>query len=369
MSKLAGGTSSSTYNLVKSLNYYHCDTDILTSDNKFNDFIGHDSFIHTYHPDIFLYFRYDRKFRHTIPQIGCYDVYHTNGLWQDLNLFTCKFAHSIIKPYVISLHGMMYPHALSIKPFRKKLMRFLCYDNLLQNASCIHVTSKDELQFFRELGFNTPIALIPNIIPIDNKVKPRLNLSTKRIIGFLGRLNPIKNIPALIQAWKNLGKLTNGSELHIMGRGEVVYEQMLKSLALQVPENNITFYDFSDGERKMNFLSSLTALCLPSLQENFGMTVVEALSMGTPVIASKNTPWSDLNSYNAGWWGENSVDELSENIKNALLLSDNDNLMMRQNAKKLYQEHYSEEILTPKMISVYSWLCGLNDRPTDVIIQ
>ena len=151
-----------------------------------------------------------------------------------------------------------------------------------------------------------------------------------------------------------------------MGRGEVAYERLLKSLAVKVPENNVIFKEFSDGASKMKFLASLTALCLPSLQENFGMTVVEALSMGTPVIASKNTPWSELNAHDAGWWGENSVEELSENLKKALLLSDDENVVLRRNALKLYQGHYSEDILAPKMISVYSWLCGLAPCPSCV---
>ena len=49
---------------------------------------------------------------------------------------------------------------------------------------------------------------------------------------------------------------------------------------------------------------------VPSDFENFGMIVTEALSVGTPVMASLGTPWEELNTIGCGWW----IDRTPENI-------------------------------------------------------
>ena len=45
------------------------------------------------------------------------------------------------------------------------------------------------------------------------------------------------------------------------------------------------------GEKKELFLRKAKCLVMPSHTENFGIVAVEAMAQGTPVIASKNTPW------------------------------------------------------------------------------
>ena len=40
---------------------------------------------------------------------------------------------------------------------------------------------------------------------------------------------------------------------------------------------------------------------LPTKSENYGHTIFESLSVGTPVLISNKTPWRDLSYYNAGW--------------------------------------------------------------------
>ena len=52
--------------------------------------------------------------------------------------------------------------------------------------------------------------------------------------------------------------------------------------------------------------------------ENFGMIVTEALSVGTPVIASLGTPWEELNIHRCGWWVNNDVDTLAQTIEKVL---------------------------------------------------
>ena len=55
-------------------------------------------------------------------------------------------------------------------------------------------------------------------------------------------------------------------------------------------------------ERRKSSLLRGKCLVMPSHTENFGIVAVEAMAQGTPVIASKNTPWEIIEKRKAGFW-------------------------------------------------------------------
>ena len=57
---------------------------------------------------------------------------------------------------------------------------------------------------------------------------------------------------------------------------------------------------------------------MPSHTENFGIVAVEAMAQGTPVIASKNTPWEIIEERKAGFWSENNPIDLQKSIERLL---------------------------------------------------
>ena len=89
------------------------------------------------------------------------------------------------------------------------------------------------------------------------------------------------------------------------------------------------------GKEKMQLYANARFSCLLSHSENFGNVVVEALSQGTPVIASRGTPWQVLNEQNAGFWIENSADSIAACIDEVLSLSDETYTAMRAHARQL----------------------------------
>src|SRR5437762_2271634 len=59
---------------------------------------------------------------------------------------------------------------------------------------------------------------------------------------------------------------------------------------------------------------------LPTLNENFAVTVAEALAAGTPVIATKGAPWHGLEREECGWWIDHGVEPLAATLTNAMAL-------------------------------------------------
>jgi glycosyltransferase involved in cell wall biosynthesis len=77
-------------------------------------------------------------------------------------------------------------------------------------------------------------------------------------------------------------------------------------------EENVFFAGQVEGEDKLRLIQESICLILPSKSENFGNVVLESLMMGTPVIASKGTPWEALQQRNIGFWIDADPVEIAE---------------------------------------------------------
>ena len=69
-----------------------------------------------------------------------------------------------------------------------------------------------------------------------------------------------------------------------------------------------------------------------SKSENFGNVIVEALSQGTPAIASTGTPWQQLDEKGAGWWIAAEPKKVAECVDALLSLNADSYASMRERA-------------------------------------
>ncbi len=137
------------------------------------------------------------------------------------------------------------------------------------------------------------IAIIPNAIdPADfpsgtggPPVKNHRGLAAQATwhIGFIGRLDPIKRIPDLLQATANL---PTNIHLHIFGQGNErnQIESTIERLRLQ---DRVTLH--GAVPRPQEALSQIDLLVLPSDAEGFGLVLIEAMAANIPVVAT-NVP-------------------------------------------------------------------------------
>lgn len=297
-----------------------------------------------------------------------YDLYHANTLWQHCTHATCEHARKTGKPYVLSPHGMLYPTALAISKWKKIPMLKLWFDKDIHEAACLHATCQQEAEYCRQFGYKGPIAVIPNAVVIPNsllgfqRVSDSFRVSNgKRIIGFLGRLHPIKKVEKVLYAMDKLRaeglELRDLLSFQVMGKYDDIYEQWLKDEVKRLGLNDcVEFVGFVSGKEKFDRLAKLSALLVPSAQENFGMIVPEALICGTPVYASLGTPWSELNECNAGWWEDNEPETIARVIKEILSLSDNQLLEKGRNGCKLMVDKYEQHKVASMMQRLYEWI-------------
>jgi glycosyltransferase involved in cell wall biosynthesis len=98
-------------------------------------------------------------------------------------------------------------------------------------------------------------------------------------VGFLGRLDPIKRIPDLVKALRDVPR----AHLHIFGEGpeRTEIERTATPLGLM---SRLTLHGAVDGPQEA--LSKIRLLVLPSAAEGFGLVLIEAMAAGIPVVAT-----------------------------------------------------------------------------------
>ena len=95
---------------------------------------------------------------------------------------------------------------------------------------------------------------------------------------------------------------------------------------------------------------------LPTLNENFGLVIAEALLVGTPVITCKGAPWSDLVSYDLGWWVNRNVDDIASALLDAISLSEEKMRQMGIRGRSYIMEKYSSRKMASRLLKVYMGL-------------
>jgi glycosyltransferase involved in cell wall biosynthesis len=118
---------------------------------------------------------------------------------------------------------------------------------------------------------------------------------------FLGRIHPKKGLLLLVEAWARTRPV--GWELLIVGPDEGGHRsQVEKAINAAGLEKTIRFTGPLYGQSKVAALRRACLFILPTLSENFGMAVAEALAYGVPVLTTRGAPWPTLQTHGCGWW-------------------------------------------------------------------
>ena len=197
--------------------------------------------------------------------------------------------------------------------------------------------------------------------PANAKVIIKNGTTKNNHIYFILQFDPLKHSINnsscnLTYTPENIG-LVQRVSFKIMGKYDDAYEQWLKEEVKRLGlEESVEFVGFVSGKDKYERLAQLSALMVPSAQENFGMIVPEALICGTPVYASLGTPWNELNECHCGWWRDNEPATIANVIKEILSLSNDELLEMGRNGRKLMEEKYEQHKVASMMKRLYEWI-------------
>ncbi|MFC1497538.1 glycosyltransferase [Verrucomicrobiota bacterium] len=284
---------------------------------------------------------------------------HCHGVWMPVNHEAACVARDLNIPFIVTLDGMLRPWALRYKSWKKRIAWLLYQNRDLHVAKVLHATAFEEAAEIRSMGFNQPIAVIPNGTMLPPPQVSRAH-EEYRYALFLGRICPAKGLINLVKAWAKLKP--KGWRCLITGPSEGVYEKLIRRVIKKEGlDNCFEFSGLVDGVAKWQLIKNAAFLVLPSVTENFGIVVAESLACRTPVIATKATPWEDLVLENCGWWVDGDSASLGKAMSEAMAMSGRQRHGMGERGERLVRSKYSWDRVAEQMHSVYEWMLDKKD--------
>lgn len=135
-------------------------------------------------------------------------------------------------------------------------------------------------------------------------------------ILFLGTLEPRKNIPRLIQAFKRVSSRSRFQNIQLVIAGGHGWES--KNLAAMCDKlglsNDVIFTGYVSRSSKIGLMRHAEAFVFPSLYEGFGLSNLEAMALGTPVVTSDTASMPEVMGDAAVYINPKSVKSISDGI-------------------------------------------------------
>ena len=282
------------------------------------------------------------------------DMVHVNCCWMPGSALSQKWAQAKGYKVVLSPHGMLEPWIMQRHYWTKKFPALMLYQKAaVQRANFLHATAESEKSNLLRLGWNNRISVVANGVDVES-IEIKTSWKRTRKILFLSRVHPKKGLEFLIEA---MSRINGGLQCLIAGEGEKEYIESLKALALKKGvADRILFLGGIYSDSKWKYFKEADVFVLPTISENFGIVVAEALASGTPVITTTGTPWNELNTEYCGWWIDIGANALVVALNEFLSLSEEELEAMGRNGRRLVEERYSTYKIAKDMLNLYRQL-------------
>ncbi len=286
-----------------------------------------------------------------------YDIVIVNGIWQYHSLAVWRVLRSGgVVPYVVFTHGMLDPWFKKKYPLKhlKKMMYWPWGEyRVLRDAGAVLFTCEEERSLARQsfalYRCNECVVNYGTAGPTGDPEKERdaffaehPELRGKRLAVFMGRLHEKKGCDILIEAFARVLAADPDWRLVMCGPDQVGWQAKLVELAAKLRlADRITWAGMVGGPRKWGALRAAEIFVLPSHQENFGISVAEALACGTPaLISNKVNIWREVEKSGAGMVGEDDLAGTCGLLKCWLETTDSEKALYRRRARECFLREF-----------------------------
>jgi len=314
------------------------------------------------YPCEFIGWRWSKGLAGALPSlVEKADIVHIHTLWQYPTWAAAGVCQSLGKPYIIRSCGMLEHWSLSQSSFKKRLYLLFGGNSRLKGAAAIHFTSESErINSLRpSKDFVIPIGLRSSAyenLPSELAFKKRFPvLENKKIVLFLGRLHYKKQPDVAIRAFALVYNDHPDACLVLAGPGDPNYVAGLDQLVHRLGiEKRVFFLGMLQGETVREAYRAAAFFVLPSFQENFGISVAEAMAAGCPVVVSEQVSLSkEVARANSGIVCSAEVKPTAEAMSR--LLGDSGlREKMGINGRNLIVNQFTWEKVAADLIDVYS---------------
>jgi len=232
-------------------------------------------------------------------EMSSFDFLHSHMLYRLPQAFACHFARSVGVPYCVQPHGALEPILFHKRKRRyaKRLYEAAIENRNLRRATGLIYTTEGERDAASFLHLPPPAHIVPAGINFaeyqaDADIegfKTRHRLVGRDVILWMGRIAQVKALPVLIEAFVQLAQNNPRVSLVIAGPDQDGERPSLEKRLHQAGfRDRAVFTGMIHADEKLAALKAAKLFVLPSYTENFGISAMEAMAAGCPVIVSDN---------------------------------------------------------------------------------
>ena len=312
-----------------------------------------------------LLINYSKIFIKKLDNLFAFDIYHAFFLPLALPIIKNMEYEKKRKPVIASVRGAELERLFSEK------WSSPCIKEVLKKASYITTINSDSLSLARSVGdVKSRSELIPNSIDVNNAPEWVLTKQNKGIVGTIGSFRNKKNIPLLIKSYSDVNSKRR-KKLLLVGDFKPEHQNEKQTVLSEVEKNDVAdefeITGFIAHENLAQYLLLMNIFVICSKEDGFPNTLLEALRIGVPIIASNVGAMKDIlnNEENALVINPNDRESLTKAI-NSILANDPLANKLSVGARKLCRE-FNINREKSQWINIYNKL--LNDFMDDVDIK
>ncbi len=298
-----------------------------------------------------------------------FDIVDIQGIWSFITVGVARVCRRRGIAYVVTPRGQAAKWDFGKGPLRKRIFAWLWLLKAWKGASAYRFLSKQEKEDCwlpgKERGvivsnWLEPILEVPDASLVDMRRRMRIAAEAQAIL-FLGRLDPQKGVLELLDAFEQLCHREESSVLLLVGPGRGAYAERVRSkVASMACSENVRLPGPVYGFEKEALLRSVAAFATLSKSEGLPMAVLEALRNGVPVVVTPGANVPEVEEYGAGFIVNDpaeAAERLGEIIRDAGLRA-----RMGENARKLFQDRFSPDSVSPQLVALYRKICDKDKR-------
>ena len=294
--------------------------------------------------------------------ISRFDVVVVNGIWMYFSSAVRRAAKRANVPYFVFTHGALDPwfkQNYPVKQVKKQVYWSLFEHKVLRDAAAVLFTTAEERvvsdgAFWpyrcnaKVVGYGIGDPFISQgRMQNRSEARQQLNLALpqlgdRKFLLFLARVHEKKGVDLLLQAIARNGVKYQDHAVVIAGPGKQAYISDLKVMAGRFGlEKQVIWAGPLYGDLKWAAIAEAEAYVLPSHQENFGISVAEALACGIPVlITNKVNIWREIAAERGGLVDNDDVSGISRLLERWISLDTEQRSSMRNNARECFLNHF-----------------------------
>ncbi len=236
-------------------------------------------------------------------RVAAFDLVEVHNLY----LFHAAAAAFVCRrrgvPYVVCPHGTLDPYQRAFDRRKKAVYDLLVERRNLRRAGGIHCTSRAERDAVVAAGVPAHPYIVPlavRLAPFERAADPaqllvdRPELDGRTLVTFLGRLARKKRLDVLVEAFAGVAGVAPDAHLAIAGPDDEGVGARVRDLAARRGlDGRISLLGMLDGEEKVALIQRSALFVLPSEDENFAVSLLEAMAAGVPVVTTEGVAIHD----------------------------------------------------------------------------